>query len=107
MSHCWDRRPGSDGHGGCKYGEEEICPANPDLQPKAVADGSKDLKILISKVNAGDGLSDSELTTAISFYKTMAHGLKALGAHFHHAHSDVFQTLLRLEDFQRARKQRF
>lgn len=61
---------------------------------------------LLKKINDGDGLSDEELATAITFYTQLEESLKLLGPTFYHAWYDVFFTLSMLMGFDKARKDR-
>lgn len=63
-------------------------------------------KVLLKKINDGDGITDEELDTALEFFSDLEPKLKLMGAHFHHAWFDVFMTLQRLEGFKRARQER-
>ena len=57
------------------------------------------------KIEAGDGLTDNELTTAIAFYAAMEDGLRLLGPHFHFAWKECNQRLYELKGYDRHRKE--
>jgi hypothetical protein len=58
---------------------------------------------IVEKVRVGDGLSDAELNTALSFYGQLEAGLRLLGPRFHLAWAEVQRVLHMLESYKHNR----
>ena len=58
---------------------------------------------IVEKVRVGDGLSDAELNTALSFYGQLESGLRLLGPTFHLAWAEVQRVLHMLESYKHNR----
>lgn len=61
---------------------------------------------ILDKIYIGDGLSNSELNTAINFYRELVESLECLGNEFKLAWKEAFRILRDLESFQYHRKNR-
>lgn len=61
---------------------------------------------LLKKIDQGDGLTDNDLTEAITFFSDVEWRLRLLGPHYHFAWKDAYFKLQRFEEFHAARNEK-
>lgn len=65
------------------------------------------LKSVYEKLRCGDSLSDQELRYGLKQFRTLEKMLSELGSHFFLATRHIREYLFKLEDIDRARKQKW